>query len=367
MNLRPTRSAQSHAVFVLLALALVLVLGGCASDNSGEQIEFHVPVSVRTIETGSVEDRVIVTGTVRAREAVSLRADTSGVLRAWRDESGRRLVEGDRVEAGQLIAEITGEDVRIAARTEATHQRYESAQVDYESKRELYASGLMSAQEFRPVETELAEAKLEWERSRLTEKRSRLVTPISGVVLKMIRDERGLPMADGQLVAQATEVAQIAPTDPLIAEVDLLGPDLARVEPGMPARVRHNAWEDYLFEGSLVRLAPSLDSVTRTLRADVLVDNPEGRLRPGMFVEVTLIAERREEVPVVPRDAVTERGGAKVVFVLNGTRVARREVVLGLGDDELVEVRKGVEVGERVVVRGMETLIDGTRVRVTGT
>jgi hypothetical protein len=63
---------------------------------------------------------------------------------------------------------------------------------------------------------------------------------------------------------------------------------------------------------------------------------------------------------------VTERGGVKVVFVLNGTRVARREVVLGLGDDELVEVRKGVEVGDRVVVRGMETLIDGTRVRVTG-
>jgi RND family efflux transporter MFP subunit len=362
MKLRPS----STATVLVLLVPLALLVCGCASDDEGEQIEFHVPVSVRTIETGSVEDRVIVTGTVRAPEAVSLRADTSGVLRSWRDESGRRLVEGDRVEAGQLIAEITGEDVRIAARTEATRQRYEAAKVDYESKRQLYESGLMSAQEFRPVETELAEAKLEWERSRLTETRSRLVTPISGVVLNMIRDSRGLPMADGQLVAQGTEVAQIAPTERLIAEVDLLGPDLARVRPGMPARVRHNAWEEEFFDGTLERLAPSLDSTTRTLRADVAVDNPDGKLRPGMFVEVTLIAERREEVPVVPRDAVTERGGAKVVFVLNGMRVARREVVLGLGDDERVEVRKGVEVGERVVVRGMETLIDGTRVRVTG-
>ena len=362
MKLRPRRSLD---VLVLLGIVL-LVLSGCSSSNTSEQIEFHVPVSVRTIATGSVEDRVIVTGSVRALEAISLRADTSGVLRTWRDENGRRLVEGDRVEAGQVIAEITGEDVRIAARTDATRQRYESAKVDHESKTQLYESGLMSAQEFRPVETELAEAKIEWERSRLTETRSRLVTPISGVLLKMLRDERGMPMADGQLVAQATEVAQIAPTDRLIAEVDLLGPDLARVRPGMPARVRHNAWEDHDFKGSLLRLAPSLDNVTRTLRADVAVDNPEGLLRPGMFVEVTLIAERREDVPVLPRDSVTERGGAKVVFVLNGTRVARREVVLGLGDDEQVEVRKGVEVGERVVVRGMETLIDGTRVRVTG-
>jgi len=323
MNVRQTRSAYTPSVLAPLAL-VVLALAGCASNDTGKQIEFHVPVSVRTIDTGSVEDRVIVTGTVRALEVISLRADTSGVLRAWRDESGRRLVEGDHVEAGQLIAEITGEEVRIAARTDATRQRYESAQVDYESKKQLYTSGLMSAQEFRPVETELAEARLEWERSRLTETRSRLVTPISGVVLTLLRDERGRPMADGQLVAQATEVAQIAPTERLIAEVDLLGPDLARVRPGMPARVRHNAWEDHDFDGALVRLAPSLDSVTRTLRADVSVDNPEGRLRPGMFVEVTLIAERREEVPVVPRDAVTERGGVKVVFVLNGTRVARR-------------------------------------------
>jgi len=365
MNLRRPRTAQPLAVLAALAL-VVLTLGGCGSRDTGEQIEFHVPVSVRSIGTGSVEDRVIVTGTLRAPEAVSLRADTSGVLRAWRDESGRRLVEGDRVEIGQLIAEITGEDVRIAARSEATHQRYESAQLDYESKKQLFENGLLSAQEFRPVETELAEAKLEWERSRLTETRSRLVTPIAGVLLRMIRDESGMPMADGQLVAQGTEVAQIAPTHRLIAEVDLLGPDLARVRPGMPARVRHNAWEDHDFEGELVRLAPSLDSLTRTLRADVSVENPDGLLRPGMFVEVTLIAERREEVPVVPRDSVTERGGVKVVFVLNGTRVARREVVLGLGDDELVEVRKGVEVGDRVVVRGMETLIDGTRVRVTG-
>jgi len=290
----------------------------------------------------------------------------SGILIAWRDESGRRLVEGDRVEAGQPIAAITGEDVRLAAHIEATSQRYEAARNDHESKKKLFDAGLISALEFRPVQTELAEAKLEWDRSRLTEARSKLVTPISGVILHMIRDEAGLPMADGQRVAEGTEVAQVAPTKSLIAEVNLLGPDVARVRSGMPARVRHSAWEERGFEGTLERLAPTLDPTTRTLRADVSIDNPEGLLRPGMFVEVTLVAERRADVPVVPREAVTERGGVKVVFVLSGTRVARRDVVLGLGDDDQVEIRKGVELDERIVVRGLETLVDGTRVRVTG-
>ena len=113
-----------------------------------------------------------------------------------------------------------------------------------------------------------------------------------------------------------------------------------------------------------MRLAPTLDSVTRTLRADVEIDNREGLLRPGMFVEVSVVIERREDVPVVPRNAIGERGGQRVVFVVNGQRVAMREVALGLGDDDVVEVREGVELGERVVVRGLETLTDNQRVRV---
>ena len=85
-----------------------------------------------------------------------------------------------------------------------------------------------------------------------------------------------------------------------------------------------------------------------------------------MFVEVTIIADQRLDVPVVPRDSVARRGGRNVVFVLTGQRVARRDVNLGLGDDEQVEVLAGIVAGDRIVVRGVETLTDGTRVRIVG-
>ncbi len=129
--------------------------------------------------------------------------------------SDRPLSEGDRVQAGQTIAEITGEEVRLAAGTEATRRRYEAALRDYESKKKLFEIGLISELEFRPVETALADAKIEWERSQLTETRSKLVTPISGVILRLARDEQNQPLAEGQLVAQGTEIARIAPTDAL--------------------------------------------------------------------------------------------------------------------------------------------------------
>lgn len=356
------RMTSGFAAMVLL----LAVSSGCSPQPPDQEIEFRVPVFVRDVDTGVVEDRIISTGTLRSTETIALRADTAGVLEIARSASGRRLAEGSRVEAGQTIAEITGEEVRLAARIEATSQRYEAARRDYESKLKLLKDGLISELEFRPVETALADAKIEWERSQLTETRSKLVTPISGVIQKMARDEQGMPLADGQLVSQGYVVAQISPTGALIADVDLVGPDVSRVRENLQARVRHYAWEDRTFAGRVVRLAPSLDPVTRTLRAEVAVENAGGVLRPGMFVEVTMVAERREDVPVAPREAVTERGGRKVVFVLKGQRVSRREVVLGLGDDEVVEIRQGLEAGERIVVRGLETLTDGTRVRVSG-
>ena len=356
---------MKRSLWIAATLPLALVLA-CAPPTEAPDVEFRVPVSVREVVSSSVEDRIVATGTLRAPETISLRADTGGSLRVAQGSSGRRLSEGDRVSAGDLLAEITGEEVRLAAATEARRKRLEVAQRDFETKKELFDEGLLSAEALRPFETTLADAQLEFERSQLTENRSRLVTPISGVILRLARDEQNSPLADGQLVAQGSELAQVAPTNSLIADVDLVGPDLARVRAGQRVRVRHHAWTDETFGGAVVRMAPSLDPTTRTLRAEVAIENRDGQLRPGMFVEVTIIAERRDEVTVVPRDAVTERAGRKVVFVLEGTKVVRREVAVGFGDDEILEIRQGVELGERVVVRGIETLTDDQRVRVSG-
>ena len=351
---------------LLAGLALVVpTFVACDPPEPDQEIEFRVQVVVREVESGAVEDRIVATGSLRASEVAALRADTAGALVIGRNGSGRRLAEGDWVEAGQTIAEITGEEVRLAARSEATYQRYETAKRDYERKNDLFDEGLISEQEFRPVQDTLADAKLEWERSVLTETRSKLVTPISGLILRLARDENDQPLPDGQLVSQGYVAAQIAPTDHLIADVDLVGRDVARAAPGQSTRVRHHALKDE-FDGEVIRLAPEVDPMTRTLRAEVRVDNRERKLRPGMFVEVTMVVDRREDVIVAPREAVTERGGKKVVFVLNGQRVDRRDVKIGLGDDDIVEILNGVEKGERIVVRGLETLTDGTRVRVSG-
>jgi RND family efflux transporter MFP subunit len=297
---------------------------------------------------------------------VTINALDTGVLEISDGPDGRRLAEGSFVTAGQEVARIVGEEVRLAARTVATRRAYEAAQSELEANRQLFERGLINQAVLDDLESTYEQTRLELDRALQTEERNRLVTPIDGVILKLARDSDGQLMANGQLVGPGQLVAQVAPLDPLIADVDLIGEDIAAVRVGLEARARYYAWDDQQFPGEVLRLAPTVDQRTRALRAEVEIENPEMLLRPGMFVEVTLVAERREGVPVISRDAITDRGGRRVVFVLAGQRVEQREVRLGLGDDLLVEVREGVAVGERVVVRGLETLADDMLVRVSG-
>ena len=207
----------------------------------------------------------------------------------------------------------------------------------------------------------------DFETSERTFEKARLMTPIDGVVLSLARDVNDRPMADGQKVLQGFEVARIAPIDSLIADIDLVGPELDRVRPGQEVRIGHYAFEGMSLPGSVLRLAPSMDVRTHTFRVEVAVENPARLLRPGMFVQAAIVSERRVDVPVVPREALAQRAGRNVIFVLDGQRAVERVVTLGLGNDQVVEITSGAEPGDRVVIRGLETLTDGTRVRVVGT
>ena len=168
-----------RSVFAAGGLA-VIVLAGCSPNASEQEIEFRVPVTVSEVGTGSVEDRVVATATLRAVEEIVLTAGANGVLQYARDAGGRRLADGDRVKAGQTIAEIVGGDVRLEARTEANDHRYRAALRNFESAEALFKDGLITEQEFRRVEAELAEARVSLDSSLLKEDRARIKSPIDG-------------------------------------------------------------------------------------------------------------------------------------------------------------------------------------------
>lgn len=351
---------------VVAATGMLSLASGCAPPTGVPETEFRIPVEVEDVGTGTVEDLVVATGNLRPTGIVTLDIETPGLLQIARNADGQRLAEGMRVSVGDIVARVTGEDARLHARLESTRQTLEVAEAQLERQRELYEANLGKEEDLQQAEERYETALHSFELSMLNQAKATLKTPIDGTILRLARDNDGRPQADGQQVRPGFRVAEIAPLDELVADIDLIGPELARVEVGLEARIRHYAFEES-FEGEVIRLSPMLDPNKHTFRAEVAVANDEGLLRPGMFVEVIVVVEQRSDVVVVPRDAIANRAGKRVAFVLDGQRVSRRDLRLGLGDDDKVQVLDGVAEGDRVAVRGLETLIDGSRIRVVGT
>lgn len=354
---------------VRATIVLILTAGlvaGCGQAPPGVSIEVRAPVEVETVELGNVESVIVATGNLQTRDSARVTAQVPGRIYIERDENGNRFTEGRQVRAGDVLGQITGEETRLQTAMESARLSLQNAEAEHNRRTRLFEQGHIAEAELKQTELSLQQAQDAYDRAKLSDENTQIVAPIDGVILILARDQENIPIADGQLVSAGLLVAQIASLDVLEAYVDLIGPDLSKVEEGQPVRVGHYAFSDLDIMGRVVRLSPSVDPQTHTFQAVIEIDNRDRILRPGMFVQTEIITEQRLEVPVVSYEAISRRGRESVVFVLDGQRVKRTTVQLGLGDDDHHEIIEGVKTGDQVVVRGLEILRDNALVRVLG-
>jgi len=142
--------------------------------------------------------------------------------------------------------------------------------------------------------------------------------------------------------------------------------ELAGVRVGRDAHVELDALPGKTFSGKVVRLAPTLDPGTRTLDAEVQLDNRAGELYPGMYGRGAIVVETHPRMPVVPVGAVVLSNRQAFAFVVDrggGDVVHRRALTLGVDGGDWFEVKVGLKAGDEVVVAGSEALSEGMKVR----
>jgi len=141
--------------------------------------------------------------------------------------------------------------------------------------------------------------------------------------------------------------------------------ELGGVAVGKDAHVEVDALPGRTFTGKVVRLAPTLDPATRTLDAEVQLDNRAGELYPGMYGRGAIVVETHPHMPVVPVAAVVLSNKQAFAFAVDpgGDVVHRRAVTLGVDGGDWFEVKAGLHPGDEVVVAGSEGLSDGMKIR----
>jgi multidrug efflux pump subunit AcrA (membrane-fusion protein) len=215
----------------------------------------------------------------------------------------------------------------------------------------------MAVQEVEQLEAQLQSSEAA---SQLAEKKlgdTAIRAPFPG----SIKERRVSP---GEYLKVQSPVMVIVRADRLRARLAVPEKWAGAVKTGAAVEVRVEAFPKEVFRGRLVRINPTVMQDSRTFEVEALLPNPDGRLKPGFFVQASLPSELEEKTLTVPEQAVHYRYGVYKVFVLNGPRVAERTIRPGGQQSSRMEVLEGLRAGERVAVPNEGELRDGASVRV---
>jgi len=172
-----------------------------------------------------------------------------------------------------------------------------------------------------------------------------------------------LPATLGEFVVPGMKVAVLYDDRRLEVEVSVGERELPQVRVGQPATVRPETETTTTLAGTVSRIQPAADPLTRTAKVRIRLAEGAGRLFPGLSARVSVLVDRREDVVVVPSGAIRQNGQPEVVVVKDG-KARVRKVLLGLRHHHIVQILYGVAAGELVVTLGPESLADGQAVKV---
>ncbi|MDE2794814.1 MAG: efflux RND transporter periplasmic adaptor subunit [Gemmatimonadota bacterium] len=328
-----------------------------------EQFNTEVPVPVEGAETLHDTLRISVTAKGRAepiREA-QLKARASGVVaRVY-------VQENQTVRAGQRLVQIdtTEYALELAAKKAALQQ------ADAEYQVSVLGDDQLTDTVLRNQRAQLARAKVSLDAAEVayqTALRNLEETTVRAPFEGRIAD---LKLVRGQYVAEGEEVATIVDMDPIKVSVAVLGTEVVYLAEGHAASVEFTPFPGRPFTGVIETINPIVDATTNTARVTVHIENPDGRIFPGMYAEADLEAQKFPDRIMVPRTAILEAtDGRPYCFVVEDGRAKWHYVIPGMNNDLLVELLPSTEypdrpeAGEIVLTDGHQFLIHDAAVNV---
>lgn len=277
--------------------------------------------------------------------------------------------EGDRVEKGQVLAilEQMDTDANLLSAKGSfldAQTSLRKAETDLARYEKLYATGAVSQQvvdDYRFARDNAA-AKLEAARGSLQGMESKaagtvVTAPADGVVAKRFYQE-------GYYAKAGTPLFAIADVSTLKTTIHIPEGQVTGVKVGNEADIALPAYPGKKLVGKITRIAPVADLPAHTFAAEVSVDNSEGLLA-GVYANVSLIGEPREQVLTIPMHAIVMRDDQQTVFVADAQGVVQRRVLtLGYSDDKVAEVLSGLDEKDTIVVEGHNKLREGSRINL---
>ena len=334
--------------------------GADSASASGSSSSVNLPVVAEAVTNGDLVLSINTTGQVRSDAEGRLRAEVGGPVEKV------NVRPGDRVRKGQVLIELDPRPFDLAVQEAqvavdlAELQHQDSYLPDSAATGKMPSKQRMDASVTR---SGLAAARVRLDRAKLDRERATIVAPFNGVVDRLM-------VVAGDRLSAGQEITTIVDLQNLRIEAAVLEHDLPLIKVGGEAVITSAALAGLSFNGKVVAVLPLVDSTTRAGRAFVRTSG-NGTLRPGMYADVRLEAQRLPNRRLVPTRAIIERDGRPLVFVIKNGRAQWTYILPGRSNGRVTEVLPDsvsgvipVNVGDEVIVQGHLTLTHDAPVRV---
>ncbi len=359
-----------------------LTLSACGTDGKAAQTKQStvdaVPVEVAAAARAPISANYSGTASLVADHEAQVVSKTNGVIKKLYVE------EGDAVKAGQLLAEIDDADAR--SKLNSAEAQMHKSEATFAHAEAAIPKQLIPQFEYEQDKFDLQDKRAALEGARLQLAYTRILAPVDGIIA-----ERSVKV--GNMLQANQNVFRIVGMDPLQAVLNVPERQLGILKPSQTVQLEADALPGQKFTGTILRIAPVVDSSSGTFRVTTQFHDKTATLKPGMFARIDIVYDHRDDALTIPRSALIEEDGETAVFVVEkptpeassapkntanaeakavtklpaDALVAHRRLVkVGYSDGDHIEIRSGVDEGARVITVGRNAVRDGTAVQVIG-
>lgn len=340
---------------ILLIVVVLLVLLGIfrilsAVIQPKEEADIPVNVNVAVAEMGSIYTTSPVTGRIEpAQEALIIPMAQGTVNRV-------NISLGDFVKKGTVLFEI--DSAQISAAYSQASAAYQAAKTAYNAMTTLYAEGAVSRADLESARANYTAALAATTQTKEAYDNCRPDAPFDGYITS-------LNVTVGNQAPTGNLAATVADISTLKIKTSVSEYLVNSVIPGQEVDIFINTLGDKAYTGIIESISPAPGAASLTYPTTITIANESGELKAGMFAEVEIKSQAKQEVLLVPSDAPYIKGGTTWIITIDENNMPIfNEVLIGLDNGEYTEVLKGVKAGEKVIITGQPYVIEGTEVVV---
>jgi RND family efflux transporter MFP subunit len=263
---------------------------------------------------------------------------------------------GDKVNKGAALFEI--DKSQIATTLNQAREMLTSAQTSYERLEKLYNEGAISLQAYEQAQTQYVTAKESYNAASNAYNNTTVKSPINGYVTS-------LSASVGALASPGAPAAVIADVSELKIDASVSEYLAPRLKPGDPVGISIATLGGKTYAGIITAISPAPAAGGLTYPIRISVTDESGEVMAGMFAEIRIISDEKDDVLCVPSDAVIVKSGRAVVAVIEDGNIPKfKEVSTGIDNGEYVEITSGLSSGETIVVLGQQYVKEGAAVNI---